>query len=205
MLNPSRLVAAYFNQETDSCSLTANRQHVPDSDLIARMTAADESALSALYDRYAPLLCGVLMRILNDHQAAEEVLQDVFLQLWNQPGRFDASRGSLPAWLLVIARNRAISRRRGRRDRELLEEEEGDFAGTFVSAENIEDEAARSQRARSIAAALEKLPQEQRQAVELAYFEGMTQSEIAARTGAPLGTVKTRVRTAMQTLRQSLA
>lgn len=205
MLNPSRLVAAYFNQETDSCSLTANRQHVPDSDLIARMTAADESALSALYDRYAPLLCGVLMRILNDHQAAEEVLQDVFLQLWNQPGRFDASRGSLPAWLLVIARNRAISRLRGRRDRELLEEEEGDFAGTFVSAENIEDEAARSQRARSIAAAMEKLPQEQRQAVELAYFEGMTQSEIAARTGAPLGTVKTRVRTAMQTLRQSLA
>ena len=185
--------------------MTANRQHVPDSDLIARMTAADESALSALYDRYAPLLCGVLMRILNDHQAAEEVLQDVFLQLWNQPGRFDASRGSLPAWLLVIARNRAISRLRGRRDRELLEEEEGDFAGTFVSAENIEDEAARAQRARSIAAALEKLPQEQRQAVELAYFEGMTQSEIAARTGAPLGTVKTRVRTAMQTLRQSLA
>ncbi len=185
--------------------MIANRQHVPDSDLIARMKDGDESALSALYDRYASLLFGMLMRILNDHQAAEEVLQDVFMQLWNNPGRFDAARGSLPAWLMVIARNRAISRLRGRRDREVLEEEEGDFAGTFVSSENIEDEAARAQMAQNIAAAMEKLPQEQRQALELAYFEGMSQSEIAARTGAPLGTVKTRVRTAMQVLRQSLA
>jgi RNA polymerase sigma-70 factor (ECF subfamily) len=86
----------------------------------------------------------------------------------------------------------------------VLEENEGDFAGTFASSQNIEDEAARAQLARTISAALEKLPAEQRQAVELAYFEGMTQSEIAAKTGTPLGTVKTRVRTAMQTLRQIL-
>ncbi len=184
--------------------MTARAQHVPDSALIEKMTTGDESALSALYDRYSPLLFGVLMRVLNDRQAAEEVLQDLFLQLWRNAAHFDSSRGSLPAWLMVIGRNRAISRLRGRRDREVLEEEEGDFAGTFASRQNIEDEAARAQMARTVKAALEKLPEEQRHAVELAYFEGMTQTEIAARTGAPLGTVKTRVRTAMQTLRQIL-
>lgn len=180
-------------------------QHLPDSALIAKMTAGDESALSTVYDRYSSVLFGMLMRVLNDRQAAEEVLQDVFLQLWRDPGRFDASRGSLPGWLITIGRNRAISRLRGRRDREVLEEEEGDFAGTFASPQNIEEEAQRAQLARSVAASLDKLPPEQRQAIELAYFEGMTQSEIAARTGTPLGTVKTRVRTAMQTLRQILA
>jgi RNA polymerase sigma-70 factor, ECF subfamily len=184
--------------------VTARLQPVPDSALIEKMMAGDEAALSALYDRYSPMLFGMLMRVLKDQQAAEEVLQDLFLQLWRNAGQFDASRGSLPAWLMVIGRNRAISRLRGRRDREVLEEEEGDFASTFVSPQNIEDEAARAQAARGVSAALEKLPAEQRQVVELAYFEGMTQSEIAAKTGTPLGTVKTRVRTAMQTLRQIL-
>jgi len=168
------------------------------------MMAGDEAALSTLYDRYSTMLFGMLMRILRDQQAAEEVLQDMFLQLWRNAAQFDAKRGSLPAWLMVIGRNRAISRLRGRRDREVLEEEEGDYANTFASGQNIEDEAVRAELARNISAALEQLPAEQKQAVELAYFEGMTQSEIANRTGTPLGTVKTRVRTAMQTLRQIL-
>jgi RNA polymerase sigma-70 factor (ECF subfamily) len=168
------------------------------------MMAGDEAALSTLYDRYSAMLFGMLMRILRDQQAAEEVLQDMFLQLWRNAAQFDAKRGSLPAWLMVIGRNRAISRLRGRRDREVLEEEEGDYANTFASGQNIEDEAVRAELARNISAALEQLPAEQKQAVELAYFEGMTQSEIANRTGTPLGTVKTRVRTAMQTLRQIL-
>jgi len=184
--------------------LTAQSQPMPDSALIAKMITGDESALATLYDRYSPMLFGMLMRVLNDRQAAEEVLQDLFLQLWRNAGQFDASRGSLPAWLMVIGRNRAISRLRGRRDREVMEEEEGDFAATFASPQNIEDEAARNQLARTVSAAMQQLPAEQRQAVELAYFEGMTQSEIANKTGIPLGTVKTRVRTAMQTLRQIL-
>lgn len=185
--------------------MTANLQREPDSALIGRMMAGDEAALSALYDRYAAMLFGMLARILRDQQAAEEVLQDLFLQLWRNAAQFDATRGSLPAWLMVIGRNRAISRLRGRRDREVLEEEEGDFANAFASSQNIEDETVRAELARNISAALAQLPVEQRQAVELAYFEGMTQSEIASRTGIPLGTVKTRVRTAMQTLRQILA
>ena len=185
--------------------MTAQPQPVPDSALIERMMAGDEAALSTLYDRYSAMLFGMLMRILRDQQAAEEVLQDMFLQLWRNAAQFDAKRGSLPAWLMVIGRNRAISRLRGRRDREVLEEEEGDYANTFASGQNIEDEAVRAELARNISAALEQLPAEQKQAVELAYFEGMTQSEIANQTGIPLGTVKTRVRTAMQTLRQILA
>jgi RNA polymerase sigma-70 factor, ECF subfamily len=184
--------------------VTAPAQQATDSALVERMKAGDESALSALYDRYSAMLFGLLLRILKEREAAEEVLQDLFLQVWRNAGQFDARRGSLPAWLMVMGRNRAVSRLRGRRDRELLEENEGEYANRFVSVQNIEDEAARAELARSLTAALATLPAEQRQALEFAYFEGMTQSEIAARTGAPLGTVKTRVRTAMQSLRQLL-
>lgn len=184
--------------------MTASGQHAPDSSLIERMMAGDEAAFSAIYDRYSAMLFGILLRILQDRGAAEEVLQDLFLQLWRNAGQFDSSRGSLPAWLMVIGRNRAISRLRGRRDRELLEEKDGDYANTFASVQNIEDEAARTELAQSLTAALTKLPAEQRQAVELAYFEGMSQSEIAARTGSPLGTVKTRVRAAMTSLKSIL-
>jgi RNA polymerase sigma-70 factor (ECF subfamily) len=184
--------------------VTANAQHPPDSALIERMMAGDEQALSAIYDRYSGMLFGMLTRILQDRQAAEEVLQDLFMQLWRNAGQFEASRGSLPAWLMVIGRNRAISRLRGGRFREVLEEKEGDYASTFASDQNIEDDAARTELAKNVAAALATLPDDQRHALELAYFEGMTQSEIAAKTGCPLGTVKTRVRTAMQSLRQIL-
>ena len=184
--------------------MTAIKQHEPDSALIERMTTGDESALSTLYDRYSAMLFGLLTRILQDREAAEEVLQDMFLQLWRNPGQFDANRGSLPTWLMVVGRNRAISRLRGKRNREVMEENEGDFAGTFVSDQNIEDEAVRSELAQKIKSALATLPDEQRQALELAYYEGMSQSEIAAKTGSPLGTVKTRVRTAMISLRQIL-
>lgn len=178
--------------------------HVSDSALIEKMMAGDESALSILYDRYSPMLFGMLSRILQDRLAAEDVLQDLFLQLWRSAAKFDASRGSLPAWLMVIARNRAISQLRGARNRELLEENDGDYANTFASDQNIEDDASRAELARSMSAALNTLPAEQRQVLEFAYFEGMTQSEIAARTGCPLGTVKTRVRSGMQSLRQIL-
>jgi RNA polymerase sigma-70 factor (ECF subfamily) len=181
--------------------VTASLQHAYDAALIQRMMAGDESALSLIYDRYSAMLFGMLIRILQDRGAAEEVLQDCFLQLWRNAAHFDTSRGSLPAWLMVIARNRGISRLRGRRDREVLEEDDGGYANTFASTQNVEDDAARAELARSLTVALAKLPSEQRQALELAYFEGMTQSEIAARTGCPLGTVKTRVRTAMQSLK----
>ena len=184
--------------------MTALMQPLPDSALIMKMMAGDEDALSIIYDRYSALLFGMLMRILKDQQAAEEVLQDMFLQLWRNAGQFDAGRGSLAAWLLVIGRNRAISRLRSRANREVLEEKEDAYANTFVSSQNVEDEVSRTELMEILKAALAQLPVEQRLAVELAYFEGMTQSEIATKTGSPLGTVKTRVRAAMQSLKQIL-
>lgn len=174
-----------------------------DSALVERMMAGDESALAALYDRYAGMLYAMLVRILKDTHAAEEVLQDLFLQLWRNAAQFDVNRGSLPAWLLVIGRNRALSRLRSRSRREVFP---GDTEGFSIEAVpspgNLEDEAARTQLIERLRAVMATLPPEQREAVELAYFEGMTQTEIARRTGSPLGTVKSRVRAAMQSLKQ---
>lgn len=172
-----------------------------DAALIERVMQRDETALAALYDRYAAMLSSVLNRILRDGQAAEEILQDIFFQLWRAPSRFDASRGSLPGWLLVIARNRAISRLRRHNPAagdELVEN------SVVVLPVNFESALAQRQLLDRVKAALENLPKEQRAAVELAYFEGLTHSEIAERTGDPLGTVKTRLRSAIETLKRAL-
>lgn len=177
-------------------------EHAPDSALVEQMIMGDESALAALYDRYAGLLFAMLLRILRDRQTAEEVLQDLFLQLWRGAARYDASRGSLPAWLMVMGRNRAISRLRRRDSQELLEDVEAWPANAIASGVDIEEETQRAQLAERLRAAMTALPLEQREAVEFAYFEGMTQTEIAERTGSPLGTVKSRVRAALQSLRE---
>lgn len=179
---------------------TASESRASDAALIDRLVQRDESALAVLYDRYAGVISSVVHRILRDNQAVEEILQDIFLQLWNAASRFDASRGSLPAWLVVIARNRAISRLRRHNPAAgdaLLE-------GMAVSPFNLESSAARQQLVERVKASIENLPKEQRAAVELAFFEGLTHSEIAARTGDPLGTVKTRLRSALETLRRTL-
>lgn len=171
-----------------------------DAGLMERIVERDETALAALYERYAGLLSSVLTRILRDSQAAEEILQDIFFQLWRTASQFDASRGSLAGWLVVMARHRAISRLRRRNSgqgEELLE-------NTVVLPFNLESVVAQQQLLGRVKGAMEKLPKEQREAVELAYFEGLTHSEIAERTGDPLGTVKTRLRSAVETLKRNL-
>jgi RNA polymerase sigma-70 factor, ECF subfamily len=171
-----------------------------DAALIEGILQRDEAALAALYDRYARMLSSVLNRILRDTQAAEEILQDIFYQVWRAPAQFDASRGTLPGWLLVIARHRAISRLRRHNPAAgdpLLE-------NTVVLPVNLESTLAQEQMLARVKGAMEKLPVEQRAAVELAYFEGLTHSEIARQTGDPLGTVKTRLRSAVETLRRNL-
>ena len=171
-----------------------------DAALVSRVVDRDESALAALYDRYAGMLFSILHRILHDTQAAEEILQDIFFQLWRNAREFDPKRGSLPGWLTVIARNRAISRLRKRRP------EDGDelIECTIAMPYNLETVAAQNQLMTRVKAALENLPIEQRAALELAYFEGLTHSEIAERTGDPLGTVKTRIRSAVEALKSRL-
>jgi RNA polymerase sigma-70 factor (ECF subfamily) len=179
---------------------TGAQLRASDAALIERIIARDESALAAIYDRYARMLSSVLNRILRDTQAAEEILQDIFFQLWRSPAQFDSSRGSLPGWLAVIARHRAISRLRRHNPaagEELIE-------NTVVLPFNLESTVAQQQLLTRVKGALDGLPKEQRAAVELAYFEGMTHSEIARSTGDPLGTVKTRLRSAVETLKRNL-
>ena len=168
-----------------------------DEGLIRRIVDGDESALGILYDRYGGLVYSVAKHVLGDSGAAEEVLQDIFHQLWRSSASFDSSRGSLASWLLVMARNRSIDRAR-RRTPQLDDE---DAASLHRPSLDIESEAAQNEMAARVRAALQALPEAQRVAMELAYFEGLTQSEIAKRTGDPLGTVKTRLRSALASLR----
>jgi RNA polymerase sigma-70 factor (ECF subfamily) len=179
---------------------TGTELRATDAALIQKIVQRDESALAALYDRYASLLSSLLNRILRDTQASEEILQDVFYQLWRNAAQFDPARGSLPGWLAVIARNRAISRLRRHnpsQGEELLET-------TVIVPANLETALAQQQLLGRVKSALENLPSEQRAAIELAYFEGLTHSEIASKTGDPLGTVKTRIRSAVESLKRNL-
>ncbi|HXW14310.1 MAG TPA: sigma-70 family RNA polymerase sigma factor [Terriglobia bacterium] len=181
--------------------MTGQDPDLRDSDegLIRRILNGDEVALGLLYDRYGGRVYSVAKRILQDDGAAEEVLQDIFHQLWRGAGSFDTTRGSLAGWLLVMARNRSIDRLR--RTPAVGEEIAANLHGSGL---DIESAAARNELAERVRAALQALPAAQREAMELAYFEGLTQSEIAKRTGDPLGTVKTRLRTALASLKAEL-
>ena len=177
-----------------------SRTHDGDAFLMRRIAEGDETALAAVYDRYAGLVYSVAFRVLRSADLAEEVSQEIFYQLWRTAAAFEPSRGSLSGWLLVCARNRAISRLRGR----AAEPEAELHAQTAVVKVNLEDDLTQRQQISRVRAALEKLQPAQRQALELAYFEGLTHSEIASRTGEPLGTVKTRLRAAVEFLKRAL-
>ena len=171
-----------------------------DAALMRRIADGDETALAAVYDRYGRLVYSVALRILRSADLAEEVTQDIFFQLWRTAPAFNPSRGSLSGWLLVCARNRAISR---------LRERTGELAAelreqTVVLKMNLEDDLVQTQQISRVRAALEKLQPAHRQALELAYFEGLTHTEIARQTGEPLGTVKTRLRAAVELLKRAL-
>jgi RNA polymerase sigma-70 factor, ECF subfamily len=171
-----------------------------DWSLLARIGQKDEGALSALYDRYSGLVFSEARRILRDSGAAEEILQDLFFQVWRTAERFDPARGSLAGWLLVAARNRAISKLR----RKSGQTEELNENGVSFGV-NVESHAAQKLLLDKVRTVMGSLPENQREALECAYFEGMTHSEIAEKTGQPLGTVKTRIRSAMESLKKVLS
>jgi RNA polymerase sigma-70 factor, ECF subfamily len=170
-----------------------------DAALIARMRAGDQTAMADLYDRYSGVVYGVALRVLANTTAAEDVVQEVFLQLWRNPQAFNADRGRLAPWLAVIARNRAIDHLRKRP----LEDDIDELP--ISTGVDLEDEAARKLAIERVRGVLTQLPQDQRKALEMAFFEGMTHSEIAGKTGEPLGTVKTRIRTGLLALRKAFA
>lgn len=174
-----------------------------DVELLKAIAARDEAALAQLYDRYRVILFGLLVRILNSREEAEDVLQETFLQVWRRAADFDETRGRPFTWLVTVARSRGIDRLRT-----LAARERTAVAAARDEAEVISDAASdafRSEQRALITNALDHLPDEQKQTLLLAYFDGLTQSEIAARLNAPLGTVKTRMRTGMMKLRELLA
>jgi RNA polymerase sigma-70 factor (ECF subfamily) len=169
-----------------------------DATLFARVAAGDAQALRALYDRYASRALAIALRILGGRPESEEVVQETFLELWRRARDFDRQRGAAAAWIAAMARNRAIDRLRSRgvyarHQSELADEP---VRPSATPLEDVEQRIARE----SIGAALAELPVEQRRSIELAYFEGLTQREIAERTGEPLGTIKTRMRLGLEKL-----
>jgi len=174
----------------------------PDRGLIARIERRDGEALASLYDRYSSRLMGLAFRILGETGEAEEVVQEVFIWVWRAASSFDGGRGTVLAWLLVATRSRSIDRLRTRGPalragvRSLEESPEP------VSRQDVESDAAGRQWQQICRDAIRELPEDQRRALELAYFEGLTQQEIAERTASPLGTVKTRVRLGLMKLRE---
>lgn len=176
-----------------------------DERLVVAIAKRDVRALEALYDRYGDYVYSVSLRVVGDVQLAEDIAQEVFLRLWRRPDLFDAGRGRFITWLLSVARNRAIDERRSRGRRFRHENPPGLMSDDLPSvAEDPVDSAVQSDDRVVIQKALSLLPAEQRLAIQLAYFGGYTQQEIATGLSQPLGTVKTRIRLGLQKLRAVL-
>ncbi len=185
-----------------------NRGEMSDEALMEQLILCDRRAFEEIYDRYGDLVYSTALRVLRDPHLAEDISQEIFVRLWRKPDSYVAERGRFLTWLISVTRNRAVDevRARGRRQRHetaSLEEQERE-----VPAGTGDDPALNAQLAeqrRIVRAALAELPPEQRQVIELAFFGGLTQKEIADRLTQPLGTVKTRIRLGMQKLRGALA
>ncbi|MBV8729686.1 MAG: sigma-70 family RNA polymerase sigma factor [Acidobacteriia bacterium] len=174
-----------------------------DAALIRRLQRRDPNALAELYDRYGRLAYSLILRVVRDTGVAEDIVQETFLRVWNRVQGFDAERGAIGPWLLAVARNRAIDYLRSTtgRARNTLELETTEHPSLY---KDMEKDLLTADKARRVKAAMQKLSPNHRQVIELAYFEGLSQTEMAERMGQPLGTVKTWVRAALKNLRDEL-
>jgi len=168
-----------------------------DSILLGLVQRGDEQAMASIFDRYSKVVYSVALRVLRDPAAAEDVLQEIFMQIWRNPDGFVATRGSLGGWLAVVSRNRSIDALRRRRPTDNIDEM------PLASSYNLANEAETHSMMEKARGMIHMLPPEQRKTLEMAFFDGLTHSEIAEMTGDPLGTVKTRIRSALLTLRKA--
>jgi RNA polymerase sigma-70 factor (ECF subfamily) len=166
--------------------------------LLTRAKGGDQQAMTELFDQYSGMVYSVALRVLKDPGQAEDIMQEIFFQVWRNPDAFVSGRGSLGAWLAVMARNRAIDSLRKRRPTDSVDDV------VLASNSDLGSEVERNRMMEKVRGVLKDLPVEQQTSVEMAFFEGLTHSEIAAKTGDPLGTVKTRIRSALITLRKAI-
>jgi RNA polymerase sigma-70 factor, ECF subfamily len=165
--------------------------------LLERVEARDQGAMAEIFDTYSRMAYSIALRVLKDPAQAEDVMQDVFFQVWQNPRAFAPERGSLGAWLAVVVRNRSIDAMRRRRPSDPVEDV------VLASSADVASEVEHTTMIEHVRGVIKNLPPEQRESLELAYFSGMTHAEIAEQKGEPLGTVKTRIRTALSTLRKA--
>jgi RNA polymerase sigma-70 factor, ECF subfamily len=175
-----------------------------DGALLRAVATRDKEAFQQLYTRHSPMLFGLAVKILGDRVEAEDVLQETFVQVWKTAATFDNQRGKPLAWFIMLARSRAIDRLRSRKTRARLTDSAAKEETQVTRAASPADDAVASEVQRTVRDALSKLPDDQRVPIEMAYFGGLTQFEIAQKLSQPLGTVKTRIRTGMIHLREQL-
>jgi len=168
-----------------------------DEVLLQKLRMQDQPAMTALFHRYGAMVYSVALRVLKDPAGAEDVMQEVFIQVWQNPQAFVPRRGSLGAWLLVVTRNRAVDVLRRRKPSDSVDEV------VLAASENIAVETERRTLMEKVRSALGKLSPEQQQSIEMAFFDGLSHSEIAEQTGEPLGTIKTRIRSALIGVRKA--
>jgi RNA polymerase sigma-70 factor, ECF subfamily len=196
-------------QPTDNRPVADEAQHTADAALLARIAAGEQAALGELYDRFSRPLYSVALRVLNDAAEAEDIIHDVFITLWAKARDFQSSRGHAFSWALTLTRNRAIDRVRSRKRRgELLSQAALSDLGYDETDAADHDSATTlwfKEKASAVRRALATLPADQRKALELAYFSGLTQIEIAAQLAEPLGTIKARIRRGLLKLRDVIA
>jgi RNA polymerase sigma-70 factor (ECF subfamily) len=196
-MNPSEREVSYPDEV---------RSNADDVALIRRMAEADETALGALYDQWSRSLYSLVLHVLRDPDEAEDVVEETFWQAWRKASTYEPARGAVSTWLLTIGRRKALDRLRARkRHREDPVQSERAFADMPSSDPDPVQDAEVKEIREKVRAALRELPAEQREVLEMAYFNGLSQSEIADATAQPLGTVKTRMRLAMQKLREPLS
>jgi len=184
---------------------TPGMKSLEDKELIAAIVDRKAVALAELYDRYSGMLHALSQRILGNSSDAEDVLQEAFLQVWNQAGRYDSERSSVSTWLVLITRSRSIDRLRSRQvQQRTVTAAKQENPTTHTSPKGVGNVLLQERRNR-LQQEMKNLPDEQRQVLEMAFFKGMTQSEISNQTGIPLGTVKTRTLLAMKKLRKALS
>ncbi len=183
---------------------TANHEVSPDAMLVHRLLQKDVSAFEQLYDRHSRIVYGLLLRILQQAGTAEEVAQDVFLQLWRNAAQYDESRGPFVPWLLTLARNRALDTLRLKSERQRRREDQAEEMPPVVAVPQYEKELDEKRRAERVRALMGSLNPQQKKAIELAYFEGLSHTEIAAALKEPLGTVKSWIRNGLLRLKEGL-